>query len=289
MNSTGFRFVFAEREDLFFAKPMLKLDFEQYLYLKMRKEGFQYLYYFNMLDSDMVQVCCENYEDLEKYCEKLKKGFRKKISEISRENRVTVRPGAKRFLYAYKHPRKLLLDAIENLLSEECVFVFSMRSFHDIFTREDVQRLNRILTKNRYSRLKYLFLFVENETYDGLLPYLPESVLPESEVQDINAGIATDTFYNRLHAKDLNCERWETFRYEQIQRMIQRAYLERAVTVDNMWIKQMADYLYQYLVEKGIRRMYGLNMDTQRNLFQKILSDDGYLNLLEKVSQKNNR
>lgn len=284
MNSAGFRFVFAEREDLFFAKPMLKLDFEQYLYLKLQKEGFQYLYYFSMLEGDEVQVCCENYAELVKYCEKAKKGFRKKASEAPEENRVSVRSGAKRLLYGYRQSRKLVLDTIENLLSEEGVFVFSMRSFHDIFSREDVQKLNRILAKNRYSRQKYLFLFVENESYDGLLPYLPESVLPENEIQEINAGIGADTFYGRLQAKNLNCEKWEAFQYEQIQRMVQRAYLDRTMLVENTWVKQMTDYLYQYLVEKKLRTMFGIKMDMQKNLFQKILLDDGYMHQLERSS-----
>lgn len=288
MNSIEFRFIFADREDIFFSNHMLRLDFEQYLYLEMKREGFQYIYHFHVINEECIQVCCEKYEELKKYCEKTKKGLFKKSIEIKDKKTVKLHSGSKRSVYGVEQSPKMVCENIEDLLSDACVFVFSMSSFHDIFSREEIQKLDRLLSKNRFNNQKAMFLFVENEAYAGQLPYLPESVLSEKVVQEINHDITKDNFFERLKSHNLNCEKWEAFGSTQIQIMVHRAFLSFSEIVDGETIKQMADFLYCYLVKSRNQRLFEIKVNNQRDLFQKILLDKEYLKQLKKKCMNDN-
>ena len=288
MSSAEFRFVFADKEDIFFSRLMLKLDFEQYLYLKMQKDGFQYVYHFDSVNNETVRVCCENYAELKKYCERAKKGIFKKSFDIPDKKTVKLHPGNARMLYGYEHPKKKILDNLEGLLTEPCAFVFSMKSFHDIFTSEDIAKLDRLLSKNRYNKQKILFLIVDVENYDGQLPYLPESVLPEVVVSDINHDRVHRTLCEKLEARGIRCERWSAFRRAQIARMIHRTFLHFSIIDDGDNANKISAYLYQHLVEEGNPRIFQIMVNNQRDLFQKILLDREYLKMLQATVADNN-
>ncbi len=291
MSNVDFQFLFADRKDIFFASPMLKLDFEQYLYLKLKRDNFKYVYYFNSISDENLQVCCETYEELCNYCEKNKRDFWHKKKKMDAKNEKNVQsPNSKRLWYGYEQPKKKVLDNIEALLLESCAFVFSMQSFNDIFTKEDIQKLEKMLSKNKFNDEKSIFLFIESETYSGNLAYLPETFLSGTTIDNVNSDMMDSSLkkmplFDRLKSQKLEskCKVWSIFEDEQIRMMIKRAFLSHLKIVDDDVINRMTDYIKGCLADK---RIFEVNVNSQRDLFYKILLDQTYIKRLQEQSKK---
>lgn len=280
MGSVDIRFVFADTEDIYFSNHLLKLDFEQYFHLKLQNENFQNIYYFNKpkTNNEMVRLNCENYYELRRYCEKTKKSLFKKTADVPAYKKERMRTNSQRSMYVYEHPKKVFLENMASLtsISESCAFVFYIRSYSDIISLDDNLKINRILQKDKANNSRILFLIVVDENYTGPLPFFPEIVLSTEIVKRINISGNFDSLLMKLQTVNVDCETWQAFSVEQINRMIQRALLSSSETYDNSAIDVVSRLLYKRLVEDGKSTLFKLKVSDQNDLFQ-IFQDPEYM------------
>lgn len=80
----------------------------------------------------------------------------------------------------------------------------------------------------------------------------------------------------KLQTVNVDCETWQAFSVEQINRMIQRALLSSSETYDNSAIDVVSRLLYKRLVEDGKSTLFKLKVSDQNDLFQ-IFQDPEYM------------
>ena len=141
---------------------------------------------------------------------------------------------------------------------------------------DDNLKINGILQKNKANNSRILFLIVVDENYTGPLPFFPEIVLSTEIVKRIKNSGNFESLLMKLQTVNVDCETWQAFSVEQINRMIQRALLSSSETYDNSAIDVVSRLLYKRLVEDGKSTLFKLKVSDQNDLFQ-IFQDPEYM------------
>lgn len=223
-SKNAFSVLFAEREDLYFTDHLLMLDLHQYLYYQLKKRKFEEIYFIEAINGEDIKVFCENRSSGELFRTRVPHAFWELIPEFSamKVNERTRYGAVLRRTHIQGAIEKLVTDKKEDRYG----FVFLQNAFPTIYRgEEEINALEALLNTKR---AKSLFLHVAKPDYKGELPLFPACIISKELQRQINSNAGGELLYERLQRQgNILTVYWETFYRKQVERLIQRAKLER--------------------------------------------------------------
>lgn len=242
-----FRFMFADKDDIYFTSHLLKYDFERYLNYIWKKRRYEGVFFFDTIatDSEKMRIACEDSATKRSYEEHTNKGIFGSRINIFEEMFYD----RKRFYIEQK--KEFVRDTIEKLMGQrdkKYVFVFSNNTFSKLYPNESL--IENLANMIHQGNARSLFLIVESKGYQGDLIEIP--------------GIAT--------ADERRIVKWETFEVRQIERILQRVNV--SLGQQSIDMEELIKHLHHNFKENMDYKLFGIQVRDKRNkkdLFESIL------------------
>lgn len=242
----SFNFIFADKDDIFFTRHLLTLDFIDYWYLKCRKRGYSAVIFMKPATKNETQICClteDSGKQFEKKAVQLVTGFfTTRYQPIPKSRVTTGKP------YTWNMRNNYVRLLLENLFSDDKNYTKQFALIIDIDTLQTIFPDKN--SEDSFWKMGDNLSLADGSSigivcpvsYQGSLPYIVRRLLIEngidsSEIQDGRDSIAG------LRGR-VRSEIWEPFDDEQIDRLVQRLRLDNLL----------------YTEEKSYKKLYNLIM-----------------------------
>lgn len=245
----SFVFLFVDKEDLFFSKHLLKLDFQQYYYLLLRQQGYKSVLFFDQNTADSTEVFCVKQESYEQLREKAydSSGFFGSRHDFEMKK---VKDG-KPYTFTMKNKDvaasiiKLLED--DNLSYKRFAFVIDIYAFEALFHNEKsnwFDRIDGIIKRPKGS----VFIITAPNDYIGEVPCVIDQLFSTKKGCELVTyeHKSTEELYKAIKKTGIKTELWEPFSDEQLENMFERIRLDNLICFNDEKEKQLRD---RFLIE----------------------------------------
>lgn len=289
---SGFvHFVFAN-EDVYCLPSLMALDLEQYLYYRLKKNGYQGIYFIGKEEDRNTIATYDTYSE-ELYARSDKSAFVSKMIDLwgvssagKRPGRVSVPVGSADQLCRKWFP---LLKKEQKL-----AFVFRMDVFSELFSGEgrcELSELIRIAQQQPQGQKNILIFLMPISAGENARLLLDDNGVFTAtdrkngqplcwEMESLIRGTKSVKLYEQLrHQLGERCQFLNQFTREQIRTLVRHYYLIRKAPelTDPQWIEDAADVIYCWHHSAQFRSAVGpLFSQNERQVFSQLLSDLGH-------------
>ena len=229
----SFRFIFADKEDVYFTSHLLKLDFKRYLFLELREEGYRHVLFMepNTIGKTTINCMKEETEKLlnEKAVDQ-KEGIIWTLEVPIPRERVEDEPFT--WSMANGNVKKLLEKLLEDdgKKVQEFAFVIDVNSlealFHDEKDEQDFDKICNMIRQGKGSA----FVITASDFHKEMVPFILKRIFFNNIYSDSSEEAAE--LYILLKKAHIRAEHWYSSYDSQVKRMVLRLLLDTLVDTD---------------------------------------------------------
>ena len=256
-------FIFADREDIYFTRHLLMLEFQPYFFLKQRKKKYKNVIFFKPANKTHTEVRCMT-EEANGIFQKIQN--KDLLSWIMGGSPIPKKREVDKKYYTWSVENRYINTVIESFLSNDNEAKKQFTLFIDI---ETLVRLfpNAGYTANFINMIKdinaedgSIIKIVCPLNLAGEIPFIIKYILDQqgidvSAVDDIKAAINS--------CPKINSEIWDPFEDEQIERMKQRIHMEGLLL-------KLNENDINSIINRAISRTTGSPIRDRRSLYKEI-------------------
>ena len=286
---SGFvHFVFAN-EDVYCLPSLMALDLEQYLYYRLKKNGYQGIYFISKEEERNTIATYDAYSE-ELYARSDKSAFVSKMIDLWGVSSAGKRPG--RVAVPVGNADQLCRKWFPLLKKEQkLAFVFRLDVFSELFSGEgryELSELIQIAQQQPQGQKNILIFLMPISASENARLLLDENGVFTAtdrknsqtlcwEMESLIRGTKSVKLYEQLqHQLGERCQFFNQFTREQMRTLVRHHYLIQKAPelADAQWMEDAADLIYCWHHSAQFRGAVGpLFSQNERQVFSQLLSD----------------
>ncbi len=250
----SFNFLFADKDDIFFTRHLLMLDFQDYWYLKLRKRGYSAVIFMKPATINETQICClteETNKQFEKKAVQLIRGiFIDKYQPIPKSKVQSGKP------FTWNMRNNYIRLLLENLFSDDknynkqFALVIDIDTLRNVFPDKNSEESFSKMVNNLNLANGSSIDIVCPVSYNEELPYIVRRLLIDNGLDPSEIQEGRDSIV-KVRGR-VKSEIWEPFDDEQIDRLVQRLRLDNLLYTDDKSYKKLNNLIMSKINAQGL-------------------------------------